>query len=318
MCVVDKVREFLKKINISGRILTDEPMSRHTTFRTGGPADIYAEPADAGETALLLGEARRLDIPVFILGGGANILIADRGIRGLVVGTAGLRKIRIEGNILTAGAGLPVSDAAEYAADAGLGGLDFIYAMPGSTGGALWMNARCYDASVSDVLESVRFLDEDLRVRESHARDAGFIAEFAYKKSPFQGRNRVILDASFRLRPEPRDELRKKMDAIRADRAAKGHFLAPCAGSVFKNNRDFGAPSGVIIDRLGFRGMTIGGAQVSPLHANIIVNSGGASAADIRSLIETIRDRVEAEFGFLLEPEILFAGDWNSAPNTPE
>ncbi len=309
---MDKVREFLKKINISGRIAADEPMSLHTTFETGGPADIYAEPATPGEAARLLEEARRLDLPAFVLGGGANILVSDRGVRGLVLSTAGMGGIRVDGAVLTAGAGAPVSRAAEAAADAGLGGLDFIYAMPGSVGGALWMNARCYDSSIADVLESVEFLGGAARPERAGRDDPAFMAGFAYKKSPFQSDGRVILEASFRLRPADPEALWKRMREIRADRTAKGHFLAPSAGSVFKNNRDFGSPSGAIIDRLGLRGFSVGGARVSPLHANIILNTGGATARDIRVLIETVQKRVFDAFGFRLEPEILFVGDWDT------
>ncbi len=311
MDLVDKVRKFLKKINISGRIAAEEPMSRHTTFEVGGPADIYAEPADFREAAHLLREASRMGLPVFVLGGGANILVSDRGIRGLVMSTVRMAEVRAEGEVLTAGAGAPVSAVAEAAAEAGLGGLDFIYAMPGSVGGALWMNARCYDSSIADVLESVRYLDGALEPRRAGAEDPDFMAGFDYKKSPFQRGDMVILEASFRLRRTDPETLWKRMREIREDRTAKGHFLAPSAGSVFKNNRDFGAPSGVIIDRLGLRGLSVGPARVSPLHANIILNTGGATARDIRSLIHAVQDRVFAARGFRLEPETLFVGDWD-------
>ncbi|MDR1933320.1 MAG: UDP-N-acetylmuramate dehydrogenase [Spirochaetales bacterium] len=307
-------REFLSRVDISGPLREKEPMSRHTTFETGGPADIYAEPSGAEELAALLTEARRADIPVFILGGGANLLVADRGVRGLVISTRALKDCETLGTgdrfYLRAGAGLPISEAALLAAGAGLAGLEFIYAMPGSAGGALCMNARCYGLCVADILEKVIFLDDNLRVREKSREDAAFMAGFGYKTSPFQTGGGVILEAVFRLRPGVKDEIEEKMRRIEEDRREKGHFLAPSAGSVFKNNRAFGAPAGAILDRLGFRGFTLGGAQVSPLHANIIINTGNAASADIRRLIQIMQEKTLAETGFQLEPEIIYAGDW--------
>jgi UDP-N-acetylmuramate dehydrogenase len=300
-------------------IRENEAMNLHTAFKTGGPAEMYAEPENAESLICLLSEARQKRHPVFIMGGGANLLVADRGIRGLVINTSRLRKFKIEESggayILKAEAGLPVSDAAAIAADAGLEGLEFIYAMPGSAGGAVWMNARCYGLSAADALESVSFLEKDsLGLQKKERDNAEFMAAFAYKKSPFQPGEKldgaVIAETAFRLRRGDTGALWKKMREIEADRKAKGHFLAPSAGSVFKNNRAFGSPTGKILDKLGFRNFTLGGARVSPLHANIIINEGKASSADIRSLIEIMQNRAAQELGFQLEPEIVFAGEW--------
>lgn len=289
-------------------------MSLHTTFRVGGPADVFARPRSVAELRNVILEAKAEGLPVFVLGGGANILVSDRGIRGLTVDLGSLDGCSVEGRVLTAQAGLSVSGAAEKAADAGLAGLDFIYAMPGSVGGAVWMNARCYDFSVSDVLDSIRYLDEDLKERILRREEARFAEGFAYKRSPFQGRPWIVTEASFGLRPvegpEAMAAVRENMDRIKRDRTEKGHFLAPSAGSVFKNDRRLGAPSGAIIDRLGLRGYSMGGARISPLHANIILNSGGATASDIRKLVEFVQGRVLEEFGYSLEPEVLFVGDW--------
>jgi UDP-N-acetylmuramate dehydrogenase len=301
-------------------IRENEPMSLHTSFKTGGPAEMYAEPENPESLLCLLQEARRGEYPVFILGGGANLLVADKGIRGLVIGARRLRGCKIEKTggayRLKTGAGLPVSEAAATAADAGLAGLEFIYAMPGSAGGAVWMNARCYGASVSEVLESVSFIEpRSLNVQTKGREDERFMAAFTYKKSPFQPgetlEGAVILETVFRLRPGDKTELGNAMRKIEEDRRAKGHFLAPSAGSIFKNNRAFAAPTGEILDKLGFRNFALGGARVSPLHANIIINEGRASSADIRALIETMQTRAARELGFQLEPEIVFAGEWD-------
>ena len=308
---MERVRNFLKKINISGEIRENEPLRLHTTFKVGGPADLFIRPRTAEEFVAVLKAAREETLPFFILGGGANLLVSDRGIRGVTVDTSRLAELRVEAGTLFAGAGLPVSAASEKAAEESLAGLEFIYAMPGSVGGALWMNARCYDFSVSDVLASVRYLDENLEERLLRREDPLFQTGFAYKVSPFQPRAWTILEAGFRLRPGAKAELWERMNEIKRDRTEKGHFLAPSAGSVFKNNRAFGAPSGAIIDRLGLRGFTLGGAQVSPRHANIIYNTGNATAADIKNLVEHVRGRVLQATGFSLEPEILFVGDWS-------
>jgi UDP-N-acetylmuramate dehydrogenase len=307
-----KVRESLEKINLDPKKVTiayDEPLAAHCTFRIGGPADILARPRDAAGLRRLLAWARGESVPVFILGGGANLLVSDKGIRGLVVDMGGLSscQVRAVDHTMEAGAGLAVSDAAEFAAGAGLGGLDFIYAMPGSVGGAVYMNARCYGSEIGDVLESVDYLDSQL---EPHTM-VPERASFQYKDTPFQKNPWIITAARFRLAPADPAALLERMASLKADREAKGHFAAPCAGSVFKNNHAFGQPSGKIIDSLGLRGLRVGGAQVSPGHANIFINACGASAADMKALIDQVHDRVLAELGYDLEPEVVLAGDWD-------
>lgn len=284
----------------------DEPMEAHTTFRVGGPADVYVRPQDIEELAELRRFARRHLIPTFILGGGANIVVADRGLRALVIDVGGIDHVRIAGERMTVGAGLPISDAADRAASAGLGGLDFLYSMPGSTGGAVWMNARCYGSSIIDILEKVDYLDED---------GAGHTMEpdpesFGYKRTPFQTHDWIIVEARFRLRAETEALLRSRMESYKADRTSKGHFAWPCAGSLFKNNRDFGEPTGKLLDRLDLRGTRIGGAKISDLHANIVVNDSGASACDIDALARLMERRAREAFGIELEREVLFVGEW--------
>lgn len=319
----------MKKINISGPLCPlreNEDMKAHTTFKTGGPAELFAEPATSGEVETLLREARAAGLPVLVTGEGANLLVSDRGVSGLVISTRRLASLFLEKPrerppvnpragqqetvILRAGAGASISRAAAFAADSGLGGLEFLYSMPGSAGGAVWMNARCYGFSVSDVLESVIFLDAGLALRYADMKEPLFRGGFGYKRSPFQAESSFILEAAFCLRPSLPHEAWKKMRAIEEDRRAKGHFAAPSAGSVFKNNRAFGAPTGEILDGLGFRGRAEGGARVSPLHANIIINEKNASSSDIRRLIEILQTAAAEKTGFRLEPEIIYAGDW--------
>ena len=325
---VGSVRNILEKINVSSPVRFDEPMSLHTSFRVGGPADIYAEPRSAEDLSEIVREARRLDIPLFTLGGGANILVSDAGIRGLVIDMRNFEELAVaadggtpmgRGNpaegtndgdgderaaggnpaLVRAGAGLPISDVAAWCADRGLEGLDFLYAMPGSVGGSLWMNARCYGESIVDVLREAEYVDEE-GSRGVYQVDP---KDFDYKKSPFQSRKWVILSALFALRPGDPEEIWNRMRSHQQDRTGKGHFIAPSAGSVFKNNRAFGSPTGKIIDELGLRGHQIGGARISDQHANIIVNAGGATAGDIRRLVEFVQSEVRTRTGFELERE---------------
>lgn len=303
---MNKVRHIFEKINVSGTVRYNEPMSRHTSFEVGGPCDVYVRPDSQEGVKTVVTLAAEEQIPLYILGGGANILVSDRGIPGIVLHTADLREWRREKNKLFFDAGVSASAASEIAAEEGLAGLSFIYSMPGSIGGSLWMNARCYGKAISDTACSAVVLDEGLAIREIDL-DPG---EFAYKKSPFQNRKDVILSVGFELSPGDSGVLWEEMRGYRKDREAKGHFAAPSAGSVFKNNRRFGRPTGKIIDSLGLRGYAIGGAKVSDLHANIIVNSGTASAEDILELMVFLEKRVKKECGVDLEREILLAGDW--------
>ena len=298
----------MEKINIQGRIAFGEPMSEHTTFKTGGPADMFCSPETTEDLIALIRLAEENSMPVFILGGGANILVSDAGIRGMVIETANLNRIDFSAEGLGVfGSGLAVDAAAEASLDAGLAGLDAFYGMPGTIGGAVWMNARCYGVSIADILVSVKYLDKDRNIKELVRADMNF----DYKVSPFQSVRSIILEASFKLQSGNKAEIKTHMLANRADRQAKGHYAGPSAGSVFKNNRNFGRPSGVIIDSLGLRGFSVGGAKVSDNHANIFINTGSAKSSDIYRLIMECRARVKQAYGFELEPEVQFIGDFN-------
>lgn len=296
----------MKKINIEGPLRTNESMKLHTTFRIGGPADIYAQPAGPEDLSELLSVARAENVPVFILGGGANILVADRGIRGMVIDMGSFSLIRREGSRLIAGCGAAVSMLSEKAAEAGLTGLEFVYKMPGSLGGALWMNARCYGRSIGETSGWVEILDRYLQQRRIDLDPD----DFGYKKSPFQENGAILIQAGFQLEKGKSALISEKMGEIERDRRAKGHFQYPSAGSVFKNNRAFGAPTGVILDKLGLKGLRHGGAQIAPFHANIIINTGDATADDVDHLISHAQELAYRVKGIRLEPELRFVGEW--------
>lgn len=304
----------IKNINISAKVEFNRSLKDFTTFQVGGPADILAFPKQRDDIITLIRWAQQSSVPWMILGGGANILVSDKGVRGLVIATSSMDGIRVEEELLIAGPGSQISDAAAFAADHNLEGLDFIYAMPGSTGGAVWMNARCYGGEISEILEWVDYIDGDHPERGVQRLIPGMNTregDFAYKKTPFQTKPWIILESAYRLRPAAGTPLWTRMKELENDRRSKGHFAAPCAGSVFKNNRDFGAPSGKLIDSLNMRGLQVGGAKISDQHANIIINTGTARASDIAQIIDRVQSRVHRELGFLLEPEVLKVGEWD-------
>ena len=294
----------------------DEPMREHTTFKVGGPADCWLRPRGEGFpcfSASLLRHARAAGIPVFILGGGANIVVSDKGIRGIVLDTSEWKGGVAVGEEISFLCGTTMDEAAESAAAAGLSGLEFLAGMPGVIGGAVWMNARCYGSEIADVLIWTEVID--FSVGESPRRITRIYntpdrTGFDYKRSPFQEKDFLITTAGFNLKSGDKNEILNKMEKNKQDRQEKGHYLFPCAGSAFKNNRDFGKPTGQIIDELGLKGFQIGGAQVTPFHGNIVINTGSATALDIRALMNEVAARIKAATGFILEPEILFVGEW--------
>ncbi len=288
---------------INATVLTQERMADHTTFRIGGPARYFVIPKDIYTLQKAREEAIQAGLKYFVLGGGANVLFPDEGYDGAVISTEGLNQIFLEKNgLLHAGCGAAISDVAKFASTAGRAGLQFFYSMPGSTGGAIYMNARCYNASISDALKSAVYLDREGNICTLDATEGGF----DYKKSPFQTNGGIILEGIFATTGGNAEALGREMEGYEADRRSKGHFAYPCAGSVFKNNRAFGLPSGKIIDNLGLRGYTVGGAKISEHHANIIVNSGHATAQDVKDLVSLVEDKVREATGFQLEREIIY------------
>jgi UDP-N-acetylmuramate dehydrogenase len=313
---MEKIQEIieycLQKNNCELDIRYDEPMSLHTTFKVGGPADCYLCPG--GENfpffcASLLSRVKEEALPFFILGGGANIAVSDRGIRGIVLDTGAWKGSVLTEEGLIIKSGTTADEAVERAADLGLCGLEFLAGMPGTLGGAVFMNARCYGREISDVLawtEIIDFNNGESLVKRVTAEKI----DFSYKRSPFQGKDNLILAACLKLSYGNKERTYYEMKKNKQDRQDKGHYLFPCAGSAFKNNRDFGKPTGQIIDELGLKGFSLGGAQIAPFHGNIVINTGSASAADIRALMNETAERVKKAAGFILEPEIIFAGDW--------
>jgi UDP-N-acetylmuramate dehydrogenase len=289
-------------------------MKDHTTFRVGGLVDCWLCPGGEGFTSFckeLLNRAATAEIPVFVLGGGANIVVSDNGIRGIVLDT-GLWSTesfpQMSEEEFVFKSGTVIDKAVELSAAVGFGGLEFLAGMPGTIGGAVWMNARCYGGEIADVLSWAEIICKE---QGSYVVKRIFAGQgFGYKLSPFQKMDCLIINAAFKLKKDDKEKLLAVIAKYRKDRQEKGHYLFPCAGSVFKNNHDFGKPTGQLIDELGLKGYKVGGAQIAPFHGNIIINTGNASAKDIRSLVNDVAEKVKTATGFVLEPEIIFAGQW--------
>lgn len=288
----------------------NEPMSLHTTFRIGGPADFFITPRSTAELGRVLSFLTAEGIPRFILGGGANILVGDKGIRGAVLDLVGLSWAGHEERAVMAGAGLSVDRLCEEALCLEFEGIEDFYGMPGSLGGAIYMNARCYEKDFSDSIDAVTLVSPTGEVTTVHPEPG----QWEYKKSPFQPGGRwegwIIAGARFNLKPGRAEDIAGTMRSRKIDRKAKGHYRLPSAGSVFKNNRSFGKPTGAILDSLDLKGTRIGEAAVSAWHANIFVNEGKATAADMRALFEKAQNMAYSAYGFKLEPEVLLVGEF--------
>jgi UDP-N-acetylmuramate dehydrogenase len=296
----------------------DEPLARFTTMRVGGPADLYAVAHNGFELRGLVRFARSRDLPYTILGRGSDVVISDRGVRGLVIHVRA-EGARLDGPRLVADAGLPMARAATLAAEAGLSGLEFGLAIPGTVGGAVWANAGAHDADVAAVLVSATVLLADgseavlprdelrLTYRDSRfKRPAG--PDGATPSSPAE----LILGATFELQPADPAVVRARLDDIKRWRREHQPLGLPSAGSVFRNPP--GDSAGRLIDAAGLKGLRIGGAAVSVKHANFIVNDQRGTAADVRRLAERVRAEVAERSGLTLELEVELVGDWSDWP----
>lgn len=292
------------------RIHVDEPMALHTTFRVGGPADVLLSPASTLELAATLRFGLERGVPTTVLGNGSNVVVADRGIRGLVV-AIGEDLARIEEGErsgdrqeIHAYAGARLAVLAAFAGRLGLAGLEALSGIPGTVGGALRMNAGAYEHCMEEVVVRTQAID---RTGEAHAFE-GDAHAFGYRRSVFADRDLVAVRTTLLLAFDDKARIAERTADYGQRRRASQPLDLPSAGSVFR--RPPGHFAGRLIEECGLKGESVGGAQVSPKHAGFIVNVGGASAADIRSLVDRVRHTVEQRKGVRLEPEILFLGEW--------
>jgi len=287
-----------------------EPLARFTTMRVGGPADLFAEVRNLFELRAIVRFARARGLPIFILGRGSDLVISDAGMGGLVVMNRA-QQVRIDGADLVADSGLPLAKAATVAKDAGLSGLEFGLAIPGTVGGAVWANAGAHDSDVRTILVEAGVLGAD-GSESALGPDALGLAyrDSALKAAP-EGAPLVVTWTRFHLTPADPAVIVARLDEIRRWRQAHQPLGQPSAGSVFRNPSE-GPSAGAIIDGLGLKGRRVGGAVVSAKHANFIVNDRAGTAADVRHLAEEVRAIVRRETGVELRFEVVFAGDWSA------
>lgn len=287
------------------RFRLDEPMKLHTTFKIGGPADCLIFPASMEETEKVLALINEYKLPLTILGNGSNVLVQDKGIRGVVVKFARpMAKIRHEGTRIIAGAGALLKDVSEAAAQSSLTGLEFACGIPGSIGGAIFMNAGAYDGEMKNVADTVRTVDREGRIH-TYSRDE---LDLGYRHSRFQDNGEAIVEVELCLEPGDSSAIRAKMDDFTQRRESKQPLEMPSAGSTFKRPKGYFA--GTLIQETGLKGLQVGGAQVSTKHAGFVVNAtGNATAADVRGLIHEVQQRVYQKHGVMLHPEVRIIGD---------
>lgn len=282
----------------------NEPMARHTTFRVGGPAALMALPSREDQLAAILRLAHQEGVQPFFLGRGSNLLVADEGVEMFLLKlTGGLTRLdRREENGLYVGSGVTLAQAASFAAEQGLSGLEFAHGIPGTLGGGVFMNAGAYDGEMAQVLQWVDCLDQE---GQSH-RLSGAELELGYRHSVFSRRPWLITGAALNLTPGEPQQIRETMAELAQRRRSKQPLEYASAGSTFK--RPAGHFAGGLIEQCGLKGTAVGGAQVSEKHAGFVINTGGATCRDILALIRLVRDTVRRETGVELEPEVRLLG----------
>ena len=297
-------QEKLLGILTKEQFLTDEPMSRHTTFQTGGPADYYLMPEE-GQTAEIIRLCREETVPFYIIGNGSNLLVGDKGFRGAVIEIGSrISEISREENIICARAGVSLARLAREAAGAGLTGLEFASGIPGTVGGAVVMNAGAYGGEMKDVVAWALILTEDGQLKKLSAGEL----HLSYRHSIVTEEGGIVLQAAFRLEPGDKEAIWDRMEELRRKRAEKQPLEYPSAGSTFK--RPEGYFAGKLIMDTGLRGYRVGDAQVSEKHCGFVINRGQATAADIVKLIQDVRAAVRQQFGVELEPEVKMIGEF--------
>ena len=322
----EKLIQILKTHNaFIGDILENESLAPKTTFKIGGNADLFIAPQNYYSFQILIDAVIQNQIPFFILGGGSNIVFSDTGFKGVVISTHKFSdieyfnprdippefgQITLQKNqvLITCFSGTPISSLVNFCTKNSVSGMEEFAGLPGTVGGALFMNAHCFNKSISDILFSSSYMDFS-QEKTKLGKRLTIQSEWDYKKSPYQNSKTFITTATFLLTQKPESEqpqIESECKKYIAERVQKGHFKYPSAGSVFRNNRDFGKPSGQIIDEAGLKGYQIGNAQIAPFHGNFIINLGGASSNDIKELVEYTQAQVYKKFKFSLNPEIIF------------
>lgn len=294
----------IKLLRVLGQenVFINEPMKNHTTFRIGGPADLLVTPLNEVNVAFVVNICRENKIPFYVIGNGSNLLVSDKGVRGLVIKLfKGFSDIVVDGNNIKAKAGAVLSNVAAIAAKHGLSGMEFAAGIPGTIGGAILMNAGAYCREMKDVIVKTKFLDTENSFVECEEH------EFSYRSSIFQKNAGIIVETEMVLKRKPSQQIFAEMQRLSRARRDKQPLNYPSAGSAFK--RPCGSYAAKLIDDAGLRGFAIGGAQISQKHAGFVINTGNATSEDVCLLMDFVRDKVFDKFGVTLQREVRFLGE---------
>ncbi len=299
------MQEIFEQILGKENVFRNEPMSNHTTFKIGGSADLFLMPQNEEQLIETIKAVKENNLPCFVLGNGSNLLVGDKGIRGVVVCLCKkMDRILVSGDEIYAEAGAILSRVSNAALAAGLEGTEFSSGIPGSVGGAVFMNAGAYEHEMKEIIKSVRFMDMSGNVYEKTCEEC----EFGYRTSMFSKGKYIILGCTLKLKKGNADEIKARIADYTQRRVSKQPLEKPSAGSTFK--RPEGHFAGGLIEKAGLKGFSVGGAQVSEKHAGFVINKGGASAKDVLNLIEYIQKDVFEKSGVMLEPEVKMVGEF--------
>ena len=297
--------EKIQKLVGEAKVLVNEPMASHTTFKIGGPADYFVMPETIEELAAVLKLCKEENMPYFILGNGSNLLVGDKGFRGVVIQLyKNFDGICLEGTKITAKAGAMLIRVAKEAGKAGLTGLEFASGIPGTVGGAMVMNAGAYGGEMKDVVTAVTVLTKEGEIKTLSGEEMNF----RYRGSVVEDEGYIVLEAVMELKEGNLEEIQTRMEELSLQRRTKQPIEYPSAGSTFK--RPEGYFAGKLIQDANLRGYQVGGAQVSEKHCGFVINAGGATAADVMQLMQDVSDKVEMQFGVALEPEVKRIGEF--------
>lgn len=303
--MTDRISRRFCEIVGENKVLEQEPMARHTTFRIGGPADYFVELGSIEQIRAAIQVCREENLPWFVLGRGSNLLVSDKGYRGVILSIyKDFQKTEIQGETVTVQAGVLLTTLSGKVLDASLTGLEFASGIPGTIGGAVVMNAGAYGGEMKDIVRKVTVLDQDGEVRTLTCGEM----QFGYRTSLAKKKGYIVLGAELTLKQGEKEKIREEMQALKAKRIEKQPLEVPSAGSTFK--RPEGYFAGKLIMDAGLRGAAVGGAQVSEKHCGFVVNTGNATAADVRELMRRVQEKVEEQFGVHLEPEVRFLGEF--------
>ena len=303
--MTDRISRRFCEIVGENKVLEQEPMARHTTFRIGGPADYFVELGSIEQIRAAIQVCREENLPWFVLGRGSNLLVSDKGYRGVILSIyKDFQKTEIQGETVTVQAGVLLTTLSGKVLDASLTGLEFASGIPGTIGGAVVMHAGAYGGEMKDIVRKVTVLDQDGEVRTLTCGEM----QFGYRTSLAKKKGYIVLGAELTLKQGEKEKIREEMQTLKAKRIEKQPLEFPSAGSTFK--RPEGYFAGKLIMDAGLRGAAVGGAQVSEKHCGFVVNTGNATAADVRELMRQVQGKVQEQFGVHLEPEVRFLGEF--------